>query len=228
MGFGILFIGYFFLLNFPYCDYTDALAAVLIMYALYKLYKVNDGFRYAFYASVAFTLLGLFELGVAAYGMFIPIDGGSPVIFLPALLRHLILAFLVFLLLSGIYEVADEVGLSEIAKKARIRSYLTVGVYALSIFLESALLAAFIAPKILVTLYAFTIAATLAVIIMNLCSIYSCYMRVCMPEDYEMEEKPSKFGFVNEFRRREEEKNREFAEYKLSKMQSKNKKQRKK
>ncbi len=228
MGFGILFIGYFFLLNFPYCDYTDAASAVLIMYALYKLYKINDGFRFAFYGSVGFTLLGIFELAVACLGMFIHIDGASPLIFLPAIFRHLIVAALSFLILNGIREVADEVGLREIAIKARLRSYMSVGVYALNIFLESALLAKFIAPKVLVTLYAFTIVATLAVIVMNLCSIYSCYMRICMPEDYEMEEKPSKFGFVNEFRRREEEKSREFAEYKLKKMQSKNKKQRKK
>lgn len=228
MGFGILFIGYFLLLNFPYCDYTDAAAAVLIMYSLYKLYKINDGFRFAFYCSAGFTLLGVFELVVACLGMFTHIDNASLIIFIPAIFRHLIVAILSFLILNGIREVADEVGLREIALKAKLRSYLTVGAYALSIFFESASLAEFIAPKVLVTLYAFTIMATLAVIIMNLCSIYSCYMRICMPEDYEMEEKPSKFGFVNEFRRREEEKSREFAEYKLKKMQSKNKKQRKK
>ena len=228
MGFGILFIGYFLLLNFPYCDYTDALAAVLIMYAFYKLSKINDGFKFAFYSSVGFTLLGVFELGVAAYGMFAPIDGTSLLIFIPALLRHLILAFLSYLMLVGIHDVAKEVGLSEIASKAKIRSYMTVGVYALNIFLESEVLARFIAPRVLVTLYAIAIAAMLAVIVMNLCSVYSCYMRICMPEDASMDERPSKLGFVNEFRRHEEEKSREFAEYKLNKMQSKNKKQRKK
>ena len=46
-------------------------------------------------------------------------------------------------------------------------------------------------------------------------------MRICMPEDKEMEEKESKFGFVNSFRRHEEEKQREYAEYRLEKMKKK-------
>ena len=224
MGFGILFIGYFLLLNFPYHAYTDAIAAALIMYGLYKLSKINDGFRFSFCSSIGFTAIGAFELCVAAFGMFTEIDSTSPIIFLPSIFRYLIIAVLSFLMLRGIIEVAEEVGLSEIAIKAKMRSYLTVGVYSLSIFLQSELLANIIDHKILVSLYAFTILAMLVVIIMTLCSIYSCYMRICMPEDLEMEEKPSKFGFVNDFKQREEEKSREFAEYKLKKMQAKSKK----
>lgn len=228
MGFGTLFIGYFLLLNFAYCSFSDAVAAVLITYAFHKLSRINDGFKYAFFASIAFTLLGIFELGVAAYDMFIPLDNGSIAIVIPALLRNLVIAFLSFLMLVGINDVATEVGLSEIALKAKRRGYLTIGIFALNILLESQNLIKFIDSMVLVSLYAFAILAMLAIIIMNLASIYSCYMRICMPDDVEMEQKPSKIGFVNEFKRHEEEKSREFAEYKLKKMQSKNQKQRKK
>ena len=228
MGFGILFIGYFLLLNFAYCSFSDAIAAMLIAYALHKLSKINDAFKYAFFVSIAFIALGIFELGVAAYDMFIPLNNGSIAIIVPALLRNLIIAFLSFLMLVGINDVATEVGLLEIALKAKLRGYLTVGIFALHILLESQNLVKFIADKVLVSLYAFAILAMLVVIIMNLASIYSCYMRICMPSDVKMDEKPSKLGFINEFKRHEEEKSREFAEYKLQKMQSKNKKQRKK
>ena len=46
---------------------------------------------------------------------------------------------------------------------------------------------------------------------------------VRMPEDVDndVKDKPSKFGFVNSFRKRNEEKSREYAEYKLDKMKSK-------
>ena len=41
-----------------------------------------------------------------------------------------------------------------------------------------------------------------------------------LPEDVdnEVEDKPSRFGFVNSFREHQEKRNREYAEYKLNKM----------
>ena len=49
-------------------------------------------------------------------------------------------------------------------------------------------------------------------------------MRICMPEDEDMPEKESKFKLVNAFRRHEEEKRREYAEYKLDKLKKKQQK----
>ena len=45
-------------------------------------------------------------------------------------------------------------------------------------------------------------------------------MNICMPgeENKEYVEKPSKFEFINRFRKRQEEKNREYAEYRLGQM----------
>ena len=65
-----------------------------------------------------------------------------------------------------------------------------------------------------------SIIATLALIGVNLSVVFSAYYRICMPEDQgvEFKEKKSKFGFVNAFRAHEEEKQREYAEYKLDKM----------
>ena len=41
MGFGLLFIGYFFLLNLTYFEYTDLLGALVMFLAFYKLQTVN-------------------------------------------------------------------------------------------------------------------------------------------------------------------------------------------
>ena len=61
---------------------------------------------------------------------------------------------------------------------------------------------------------------------LNLVQIYGAHMRIYLPENEV--EKESRFGFVNAFRRHEEEKSREYAEYKLEKMKAKKAKKRKK
>ena len=228
MGFGVLFIGYFLVLNFPYCEFTDAFAAALMMYALYKLSRINNGFKLAFLASGAFALLGAAELVIAGVEMISPIANGSTLIVLPAMLRHAVLGALTFLMLSGMSEVANEVGLAPLSKKCRIYSFVTVGIYLVNLVLECAQLANFVDARILVTGYASAILLTLAVIAMTLGAIYTCYMRICMPDDVDMKEKESKFEFVNAFRRHEEEKQREYQEYMMEKFKKQQSKKRSK
>ena len=228
MGFGILFIGYFLIFNFPYCEFTDALAAALMMYALYKLSRINEGFRLAFLASVGFTALGAAELIIALFDSLSPIAQSSPLLFVPALLRHLVIGLLTFLMLGGMSDVADEVGLRPLSKKCKIYSFVTIGMYSINILLESALLASVIDGRILAVAYVSAIMLTLGVIIMNLGAIYSCYMRICMPEDKDMSERESRFAFVNAFRRHEEEKQKEYQEYRLEKLKQKQNKRKKK
>ena len=227
MGFGTLFIGYFFLLNFPYCEFTDAIAAVAMLYGLYKLSKINEWFRTASYFSIGFTALGVFELCIELYGMFSHIDPSSPIFFVTVLIRHLIVLAVTAFMMLGIRDVAREVGLSSLAEKSKRGAYVAVAVYAVSILLECTLLSGFIPDKLLAFLYVFITLATLTLIIFNLTCIYSAYMRICMPDDKEMEEKESKLEFVNAFRRHEEEKSREYAEYKLEKMRKKQEKNKK-
>ena len=227
MGFGILFIGYFLVLNFAYCAFTDALAGAVMLYGLYKLSGINRGFNLAYYISMAFTALGLVELSVAAYDMFIPLSDTSLLLSLPALLRHAVLGALCVSMLIGIAEVADEVGLRELSKRAKRNLILTAAVYCLNIMLEIPALSAVIAPAVLMALYFASIIATLAVTAMNLIAVYSCYMRICMPQEKEMPEKKSKFAFVNSLKQHEEAKSREYAEYKLQRFKDKQQKQQK-
>ena len=221
MGFGILFIGYFFILNFPYCEFTDAFAAALIMYALYKLAYLNRPFKLALYSSFAFAALGVFELAVAMWDMLAPIADGSLLVLIPTLLRHLFIGFTSFLMLIGMREVASEVGLSELSKKCTWRAYATIAIYAASIFLESASLAEFIDSRVLAVSYVLCVVAALVITVLDLSAIYSCYMRICMPGEEDVGEKKSRFEFVNSFRRHEEEKQREYREYRLEQLKKK-------
>ena len=221
MGFGTLFIGYFFVLNFPYCEFTDAIAAALMLYGLYKLSAINEWFKLSFYSALCFATFGIFELATELYGMFSYIAPESIIFLISALLRHVTVCAVTAFMMLGIRDVAREVGLKSLAEKSARGVYVSLFVYLFSVLLESTLLASFVPAQVLAFLYVLTTLATLTLIIFNLTCIYSAYMRICMPDDKEMEEKESKLGFVNAFRRHEEEKSREYAEYKLEKMKKK-------
>lgn len=227
MGFGTLFIGYFFILNFPYCEFTDAIAAILMLYGLYKLSGINEWFRLSSYASAVFAVFGAAELGVELYGMFSTLNRGSIIFLISVLLRHVIVAALTAFMMFGIRDVAREVGLSSLREKSMRGACVAIGVYLLNILLESTVLTLFVPMQVLAFLYVFTTLATLTLIVFNLSCIYSAYMRICMPEDKEMDEKESKLAFVNAFKKHEEEKSREYAEYRLEKLRKKQEKKNK-
>ena len=230
MGFGILFVGYFLVLNFAYPAFTDVITAAIMMYALYKLSGVNRGFKVGVWVCFAFTLFGFAEFAIEAADMFFAIGTPDTLSTVIAAGRHLLVLLLTVTFMAGLKEVAREVELYELETKAKSSITAATVVYALSILLEAAL-PSFIPVQILAYASMITLLATLMLIIFNLTIIYSAYMHICMPDDLDdggiVPE--SKFGFVNEFRRRQEEKTREYIEYKLEKRKKKaEKKQNKK
>jgi protein-S-isoprenylcysteine O-methyltransferase Ste14 len=94
--------------------------------------------------------------------------------------------------------------------------------YAVGLFLpEEALRARSVTSGIVWILY-------LAVILLNLLLIFSAYRWICDEDDVEMEQKPSRFAFVNRFREKNEEKNRKAsAEYEAYRLEKKAKRERK-
>ncbi len=231
MGFGILFVGYFLLLNISTPELTDAVAAAVMLYAFYKLKEVCPEFKKGVGASLAFLIFGLFEL-------FVAVSSTLGIISLPALpiglipmIRHLLAAVCSFLMLLGMRETASEVELPAIAKKCNRNLYLTAAVYGIHILLEAESVANLLPAGFALGLYITALVVTLArlaVIILNLSAIYSCYMRICMPGQEDPKPKQSRFGFVNDFRKHQEDKQREYAEYRLEKLKSKKNKKRKK
>lgn len=226
MGFGILFVGYFLLLNFAYAYFTDALAAAVMLYALYKLAYLNDGFKNAFRTSVGFLVFGLCELGMSFAELLLPTVDLAILFGARAILRHLLIFALSVFILDGVKKVAKEVDLPYLAKRCVRNVWLTLAACVLSVILEATSLTSFVEARVIVGLYLISIVFTIAVTSLNLVQIYGAHMRIYLPENDA--EKESKFGFVNAFRRHEEEKSREYAEYKLEKMKAKKAKKRKK
>lgn len=223
MGFGTLFFGYFLLLNIAYYRFTDAIAALVMLYALYKLSFVNKNFKRSALSSIAFALFGIYELFIGCSDMFFGEIFPDTLYSVSAALRALIVCIVTAFMLMGIRDVAHEVGLPKIKLKSNYLSFVTVGVYSLNILLETSELGSFLSGETLAILMLVTIVATPALVIVNLTLVFGCYAKICMPSERDtvLEEKKSKFEFINKFREHEKEKQREYAEYKLDKMKKK-------
>ncbi|HBJ19440.1 MAG TPA: hypothetical protein DDY70_06890 [Clostridiales bacterium] len=231
MGFGTLFIGYFFLLNISYFNYTDLLAAAIMAMGLYRLGQINRPFRFALFADLALLLIGAGELVSVMIPIFSPAADLSAFTLPLGVARYLILAVYHLFLLLGIKAVAEEVGLTKLATRAQ-----ALLVLPLLSYLASAL---FDIPDIFPTaaaketaIIAFAILLlTLLSCVLVLVTVYRCYAKICMPEDLDMPEKPSRFAFVNRMRERrdarEAERVQERADYLREKMNSKRKKKKK-
>ena len=70
MGFGILLIGYFFLINITYFTLTDLLSAVLMLLALSSLSRFNKPLKWAFITDGIFTIVALSEFAFEVLSMF--------------------------------------------------------------------------------------------------------------------------------------------------------------
>ena len=229
MGFGTLFFGYFLLLNITYFTFSDLLAALIMAMGLYKLWDVNSQFKSAFYVSIAFSAIGLVELVCGSVTMFYPLVSLDTVLDYAALLRCIVIAILTLFILRGIERVAAEVGLDELAKRAKTSMPASLILYLISAILSVPLNANETFMKVLAVSSVLVLLATMIIVAVNLVTIYRAYMKICMPEDVdnEIEERPSRFEFINRHREHTEKKQREYAEYKLEKFRKKNSKKKK-
>ena len=219
MGFGTLFIGYFLLLNLTYYGFTDIIAATVMLLGFYNLSKVNKNFFAAMICAIVFCVFSLGEFGIATYEIFYrPISSAALVSFM-SITRSLTVGTLTALMLKGIEDVAKEVEIADLPTKASRLTIITAVTYTAWIILEAPL--SFMDNYVLGVISLITILATIALLIVNLTVIYSCYMRICMPGNEKIGDKPSKFAFVNEYRARKAERDKEAAEKRLKLMKEK-------
>ncbi len=226
MGFGILFFGYFLLLDLPYQTLTNICAAAIMLLALYKLAYLNTNMKRAFRVCSVFLIFAAYEAIADALGMLFAIEFGGVILNTASyLLRNVLIGMLSVLMLLGMRDVAYEVGLKRLSKKCDIYSKITLAVYVLNLTVPPDLSTIFGGTDGAVYTQFFlsviTTLFTLFILLMNCFNIYSCYAEICMPEDKDAsvhEPKKSKIGFVNKFKEHEDERRREYAEYRFEKM----------
>ena len=214
MGFGTLFIGYFLLLNLSYYGFTDAIAAAVMLLALYKLSPLNRFFKIATFISIGFLVFALGDLGVWTYEMFwrslnIPILHSTI-----ASVRYMFICLISVFMLKGLEDVAKEVDLDAVPEKAARLAILSGAIFSALVLFETVA----IETLAIAIISAVCLLAGFAIIIVNLSVIYSCYMKICMPGDEKgskTKSTTSKFAFVNEYRARKAEREEEMKKEQL-------------
>lgn len=227
MGFGILFIGYIFLLNFSFFAYTDVLAGVLMLYALEKLKRWNRGFRYAFYAAVPFTAIGFMEFILKLLASF-TVTLSPALIITTDVLRFLSLCPLHICLLLGLKQITAEVGLGKMESRAMMLMPLSPLIHIMQALFEIDPLFTAVQPQTMLTVRFILLLGALLYTIGIAIFIYKSYARICLPSDVDMKERPSRFKFINEYRARKEEKQKREIEERIAEMRRKNQNRKKK
>lgn len=214
MGFGTLFIGYFLILNMVKPAASDVIAGLVILLALLRLSSVNGKFALSRIFAAVFAAVGLFRFCLCFGEMILPSWSTLEAAIEPymSMARYALLIPLTTFILLGIEEVAREVELEKVPTRARFLAVFGMGVRAL--FFVCSLPVA-VHP----ILYVGAIFIEFVYVVTVLSLIWRCYMMICMPEDIDgKRKKPSRFAFVNEYRERQKEKEREMAEYRLEQM----------
>ena len=227
MGFGTLFFGYFLLLNIAFYGFTDLIVGLIMLLALYNLSSVEQSFKKASALLIPFSAIGLIELVLEIYAMFISSSGLDTVFGIMGMARYFLLAPISYFILYGIENLALEVELVNLRYKARWVKIAAPLAFALSMVLEFPTLDAIIPPKALAIISFIVLLGGFIVTIVALTAIYMAYANICMPDESFDGQKPSRFGFVNKFREYENKKQQEYAEYKLDKMKKKTNKNKK-
>ena len=225
MGFGTLLIGYFFLVNITYFEYTDIIAAMIMLMGLYKLSGVNKSFRNGMISSVLFAIFSLSEIIITVISLF----GGGITVVNPyiAATRYILIFVLTLFTLRGVREVADEVDASDLASTAK-RLIPLCAIFAVAALFELPFISSLFG-KIAAYIFFVLIVALFVYVLSVFFALYKAYMQICMPEDI-MKEKAMKNsgGVWDKFFSSLEDKGREYAEYKLNKRIQKSNKKRKK
>ncbi len=233
MGFGTLFFGYFLLLNIVDFFLTDLVMALILLLASYKLSSVSTEFKKAGIASAVFAVLALAEFVIRIISMLTAKDPDYITSSLITIVRYIFVGLIAFLIMLGIEKLARELEIKNLGDRARNMKIANTAVYSLSALLnipsldklfggsETAIQALAITGVVLLLI-------SFAVTAISLTAIYGAYMHICMPEDLVYKEKPSRFGFVNRYRKYEEKKNQEYIDYKIQSMNKQDKKNKKK
>lgn len=212
MGFGLLFIGYFIAFfmsvnNYGFAfeivgyaiilsavgklsEYKHSLARSSVPLLIMALCSAYDGFRY---------LNQLLSFDLALFR--------DDVAFTVSLISAAAVLLFHGMLLISIRQIAIDADEPAIARK----SFPAIGAAAISFLLEFslALVGNLFAEQFGTTLNVWALVATLVRILYPLAVLaffYSCYARICAPEDVEMERKPSRFAFINRWREKQDSK----------------------
>ncbi len=193
MGFGLLFIGYFFLLSLPYNGIDilpDIIGFVLMYLALRKLNfycRDNRHFKYARITTIPCAVLSLALLAVAITNFFAELPSALHTILQTA--YAVAIGIYELFLLLGIFRLAKEIELPKLAARAQRMLTLTAVYYLSELLIMSGVLSDYLTSIDPTITNYLSFALYLLGYIWMLCTlalIFTCYMRICLEGDEEM------------------------------------------
>ena len=206
MGFGVLFCGYLitYLLSLnPYAALTRLIGYGVLFVGLSKLARHNRWFGCSRLAVIPLGLLALADTVLDLLTRFGALAEMPVTEYLQGVMTLFALLFHVCLMLA-IHTIAADTELPRLGRSARTGLGLTVAYGVLS--------GLWALPVDLGQSYTLTLSAMLFFLqliwtVFNLVLIFRCYMWICLEGDEEMEQKPSRFAFVNRMREKQAARN---------------------
>ena len=200
MGFGLLLLGYLFAIDIISCNLLFP-AGALMFYALSKLSFVNKSFEKAKYYLLPLMGIGFASVILLCLSMTSGKEYALWYSYLGALSKLFMLLFLLKLL-SGIRQLSVELSLKNLEIRAFRNQF-----YAFIFYIPAFLVQFDFGKHGVFLAYLTVIFVFIGFIIyfMNAKLLFDCYRIICMPEDVDMPQKPSRFQAVNEYRQRKEE-----------------------
>ena len=194
MGFGTLLIGYLFSLNFVSKQgIFFGISSLIMLYAMTRLYTYNHGFRYAFYTAIPMSIVAVLSFVMEVLSLFC--QGRNIALTWCLTVHPIFMAFFTYYILTGIIEMAKEVGIIQIMQRATVQRFLGFIFYVPFIFLNfsnSNVSDSVVYFRFIVITYIILSACGIIYMLMNAKLIFSCYMWICMPKDVDMEKKSRK------------------------------------
>lgn len=223
MGFGILFIGYFFLVNPSYFQYTDIIGAAFMLLGLYRLSRINRSFRIAMITETLFFVFSAAEITLVIVEAFLTKNELAAVTSYIGALRYALILVLTVFILKGIIEVSAEVEANSLLSRAKTSLPLSA-IFGVAAILELPFLTELNkTASIVLGWIAFAVILSVVVYTVNvLIVIYRAYLGICMPSDV----KPTttaKGGLMDKYWSHLEQKSQSYADYKRQRRESKNK-----
>ena len=204
MGFGILFIGYFFTFIgaiTPLSTFCYVIGTGIIIYSLKNLIYENKLFVATLVTSIGLEVVSIVKmimnvLGYSYNGFYSAIN----------IIQGYLAPLLSILLLLAIYIIAKQVGLIKIQTKS-IVNLIFVGIYLICSIIFNAVNSEFAKERLFVV----SVMAQLIYTVFALVIIFNCYARICYEGDEDMEKETGNkpLDFLNRALNRAMDKNKD-------------------
>lgn len=180
MGFGILFIGYFFTFLgaiTPLSTYCYVIGTGIIIYSLKNLIFENKLFLATLITSIILEVVSITKMIMDVFG-YVDTTAFNVI----NLIQGYLTPLLNVILLVAIYLIAKQVGLIKVQAKA-IVDIIIVGIYVVSAIILNLISNQFAKERLFVV----SVIAQLIYTVFTIVIIFNCYARICYEGDENME-----------------------------------------